>query len=112
MEEQKEPPTPIIDQLKEYADTQIKLAKYEAIDHGAKFLANLVIDVIIGVSFLLAFFFLSLALAFVLSKWLGSNWAGFGCMAGLYLVIALIVIGTKNKMRPPLIDLFIRNFFK
>jgi ABC-type sugar transport system permease subunit len=112
MEEQKETPPPIIDQLKEYAETQIKLAKYEAIDRSSKFLASFITDMVVAVVFVLTFLFLSFALAFILSKWLGSNWAGFGCMAGIYLIIAIILILLKDKMQQPLINLFIRKFFQ
>ena len=112
MEEQKETPPPIIDQLKEYAETQVKLAKYEAIDRSSKFLASFVTDMVVAVVFVLTFLFLSFALAFILSKWLGSNWAGFGCMAGIYLIIAIILILLKDKMQQPLINLFIRKFFQ
>ncbi len=112
MEEQKETPPPIIDQLKEYAETQIKLAKYEAIDRSSKFLASLITDMVVAVVFVLTFLFLSFALAFILSKWLGSNWAGFGCMAGIYLIIAIILILLKDKMQQPIINLLIRKFFQ
>ncbi|WP_426669889.1 phage holin family protein [Mucilaginibacter sp. McL0603] len=112
MEEQKETPPPIIDQLKEYAETQIKLAKYEAIDRSAKFLASFITDMVVALAFVLTFLFLSFALAFILSRWLGSNWAGFGCMAGIYLIIAIIIILLKDKMQQPLINLFIRKFFQ
>lgn len=112
MEEQKQTPPPIIDQLKEYAETQIKLAKYEAIDRSSKFMAGIITDVVITVIFVLTFLFLSLALAFLLSMWLGAYWAGFGCMAGIYLLIAIIIILAKEKIRKPLVDAFIKKFFQ
>jgi ABC-type sugar transport system permease subunit len=112
MEEQKPTPPPIIDQLKEYAETQIKLAKYEAIDRGAKFLASFITDFVVAVAFVLTFLFLSLAIAFLLSSLLNSYWAGFGCMAGIYLIIAIVIILAKDKMQKPLIDMFIKKFFQ
>lgn len=112
MEEQKQTPPPIIDQLKEYAETQIKLAKYEAIDRSAKFLSSFVTDLVVTLAFLLTFLFLSIALAFLLSTWLGSYWAGFGCMAGLYLLIALVIMLAKGRIQKPLIDLFVKKFFQ
>jgi hypothetical protein len=112
MEDQKQTPPSIIDQLKEYAETQIKLAKYEAIDGGAKFMASFITDLVIAVALVLTFLFLSLAMAFLLSVWLGSYWAGFGCMAGIYLVIAIIIILAKDRIQKPLIDTFIKKFFQ
>ena len=111
MEEQKPTPPPIIDQLKEYAETQLKLAKYEAIDSSSKFLASFITDMVVAVTFLLTFLFLSFAVAFLLSSLLHSYWAGFACMAGIYLIIAIIIILAKGKMQKPLINLFIKKFF-
>ena len=112
MEPEKETPPPIFDQLKEYAETQIKLAKYDAIDRSSKFLASFITDMVVGVAFVLTFLFLSLAIAFGLSNIFHSYWAGFGCMAGLYLIIAIIIIMIKDKIQQPLINIFIKKFFK
>jgi hypothetical protein len=112
MEEQKEKLPPIIDQLKEYAETRIKLAKYEAIDRSSSIAASIVVDVIIAISFILTFLFLSFTLAFYLSHLLGSYWAGFGCTALLYLIIAICLILAKGKLQQPIINLFIKKLFK
>ena len=112
MEEQKEKLPPIIDQLKDYVETRIKLAKYEAIDGSAKFLASFITDIVVAIAFVLTFLFLSLSIAFMLSNVFHSYWAGFGCMAGIYLIIAIIIILMKDKIQQPLINLFIKKFFK
>lgn len=111
MEEKKDTPPPLFDQLKDYADTQLKLAKYEAIDRSSKFMASFITDMLVAVIFVLAFLFISFAIAFVLSRLLGSNWAGFGCMAGIYIIIGLIIIWQKDKIQGPLVNLFIKKFF-
>src|ERR1700753_686811 len=105
MEGKKDTPPPLIDQLKEYADTQIKLAKYEAIDRSSKFMAGLITDLLVIIAFVLTFLFLSFALALYLAEVLHSHWAGFGCVAGLYLITALVVILNKEKIQRPLINL-------
>lgn len=112
MEDEKEKLPPIIDQLKEYFETRVKLAKYEAIDRGSSFIASIIIDMIIAISFLLTFLFLSFTLAFYLSALLKSYWAGFGCTALFYLLIALILVFTKNKCEKPIINAIVRKFFK
>ncbi len=116
MENQKEketPPPPIIDQLKDYAETQIKLAKLEAIDRSATFLASFVADMIIAGVFLLTFLFLSFAVGFLLSTQVFHSYAaGFGCMGGIYFVIAVFFILLKDKLQIPLTNLFIKKFFK
>jgi hypothetical protein len=112
MEEQKEKLPPIIDQLKEYAETRIKLAKYDAIDRSSSIAASIVVDIIIAISFILTFLFLSFTLAFYLSQVLHSYWGGFGCTALLYLSIAIAFILAKDKLQQPLINLFIKKLFK
>ena len=112
MEEQKEKLPPIIDQLKEYAETRIKLAKYEAIDRSSSVVASVVVDIIIVLSAVLTFLFLSFTLAFYLSQLLGSYWAGFGCTALLYLLITVCLMLAKDKLQQPLINLFIKKLFK
>jgi len=112
MEEPKEQLPPIIDQLKEYVETRIKLAKYEAIDRSSKVFAGLVVDTIIAVSTILTFLFLSFTLAFYLSHLLGSYWQGFGCTALLYLLIAVGLGMAKGKLLEPIANSFIKKMFK
>lgn len=112
MEESKEKLPPIFDQLKEYVETRIKLAKLEAIDKSSTIAASLVVDIIVAISFILTFLFLSFTLAFYLSHLLGAYWAGFGCTALLYLLIAICLILAKDKLQQPLINLFIKKIFK
>jgi hypothetical protein len=111
--DEKETPPPIIDQLKDYAETQIKLAKLEAIDKSANFLASFVTDMIIACVFLLTFLFLSFAAGFLLSTSVFHSYAaGFGCMAGIYFIIAVLFILLKNKIQVPITNLFIKKFFE
>jgi hypothetical protein len=111
MEEKKDTQPPLFDQLKDYADTQLKLAKYDAIDRSSKFMASFITDMIVGVIFVLAFLFISFAIAFVLSELLHSRWGGFGCMGGIYIILGLIIIWQKEKIQVPLVNLFIKKFF-
>jgi hypothetical protein len=112
MEESKEQLPPIVDQLREYVETRIKLAKYEAIDRSSKVFAGMVVDIIIAISFILTFLFLSFTLAFYLSHCLGSYWGGFGCTALLYLIIAIGLILAKGKLQQPIASSFIKKMFK
>ena len=109
---QKEPQQSFIDQLKEYAELRLKLAKYQAIDGGSSIFASLIADVVVAISLLLAFVFASFALAFYLADVLGSFWAGFGCLALLYLIIALIVKFNKPAIEKLLSNAFVKKFFK
>ena len=92
--EQQEQPN-IIDQIKEYAETRIKLAKYQAVDSSSSVIAGMVAQLIVIISLLLVFVFASLTLAFFLAELLGSFWQGFGCTAIIYLIIAIILNAKK-----------------
>jgi hypothetical protein len=115
MEPNKETPPPqppLIDQLREYAETRIKLAKYQAIEGGTTIAASLIADVAVFLAMMLAFIFASFTLAFFLGKLLGADWIGFGCVAIIYLVIALAVKAKKSSLEKPIINSIIRKIFK
>jgi hypothetical protein len=115
MEAKKETPPPlppIVDQLKEYAETRFKLLKYEAIEGGTSILASVITDVITAVSMVLAFIFASFTLAYYLSDVLQSFWEGFGCVALIYLIIAIIIKLNKERIEKPLANLFVQKLFK
>jgi hypothetical protein len=111
MEAKKETP-PIIDQLKEYVETRIKLAKLQAIESTSTVAAGLIADVAVVVSMILAFLFASFTLALYLGKVLGAYWMGFGIVAVLYLIIALLVKANKQRIEKPLANTFIQKIFK
>jgi hypothetical protein len=112
MEAKKETPPPIIDQLKEYAETRIKLAKYQAIEGGTSIAASLIADAVSIGAMVLAFIFASFTLAFYLNGVLGSNWMGFGCVAVLYFIIAIAIKLNKKSLEKPIVNAFIQKIFK
>jgi len=112
MEEPKETPPPIIDQLKDYAETRIKLAKYQAIEGGSTILASMIADVVVIFCVVLAFIFASITLAFYLAFLFNSLWQGFACVAGIYLLIAIVVKIYRKNLERPLVNAFIHKIFK
>lgn len=101
MEEQKEQqqqPPSFIDQLKEYAETRIKLAKYQAVDTGTSVISNIVTGLILVIALLFLLVFVSFTLAFFLADVLESVWQGFGCVTLIYLIVALILNGKKESI--------------
>ena len=62
MEDNKDtqPQAPLIDQLKEYAETHIKLAKYRAIEGGTSIAASIIADVAVMICMAMAFIFASI----------------------------------------------------
>jgi len=112
MEAPKETPPQLIDQLKEYAELRIKLAKYKAIDGGSSIIASIIADVVVIISMVLAFIFASFTLAFYLGHVLDSTWAGFGCVSLIYLLIAIAFKMNKAGFERPIANAFIQKFFK
>jgi hypothetical protein len=115
MEAKKETPPPlppIVDQLKEYAETRFKLLKYEAIEGGTSILASVITNVITAISMVLAFIFASFTLAFFLADVLHSQWQGFGCVALIYLIIAIVIKLNAERLEKPLVNFFIQIIFK
>ncbi|HVW97187.1 MAG TPA: phage holin family protein [Mucilaginibacter sp.] len=106
------PPQPIIDQLKDYAETRIKLAKYQAIEGGTSIAASLIADVVTVTSMVLAFIFASFTLAFYLGDVFGAYWMGFGCVAVLYIILAIIIKYNKHLIEKPIVNVFIQKIFK
>lgn len=97
---------------KEYVDTRIEYTKLSAVEKGSKIFANLITSAAVMVCFVLAFLFASFTLALYLSTVLGGYPAGFGCVAGIYLFLSIIVYLTKDKyIEKHLINLFINRYF-
>jgi len=97
---------------KEYIDTRIEYMRLSAIEKGAKIVADLITNAAVIFCFTLAFLFGTFTLALFLSEVLGSYTRGFGCVAGIYIVLAIIIYFIKDKfIEPGLINMFIRKYF-
>lgn len=103
----------IIDKLKEYVDTRLRLAKLVAIEKSASVVAEVVAILIISVFLLLAFLFVSLALGFYISELLGNSYSGFFIVALFYFLVALVVFLIKgNILERSIVNTIIRKTFK
>ncbi len=111
MEEQKEqqPQPSVIDQLKEYFETRIKLAKYQAVDTGTSIISGIITGLILVIALLFIVVFISFTLAFFLADVLGSVWQGFGCVTLIYLITALIVNAKKEGIGKTIANKLIDN---
>jgi len=109
--DKKEQP-PIIDQVKEYLETYIKLARLRGIERGTSIFAGIVIDVLIILGLSLTFLFASVTLALFLADVLHSYWQGFGCVALIYLIIIFIVMLMRKSLERPIINVLVNKLFK
>lgn len=106
--EQANTPPPIIEQVKQYLETKIKLLKYEGIDKASGIIADLVTDIVLIIIALVGIIFLSVTLALLAGYLLKSYWLGFGCVTLLYVMILF----SGHMLRVSLQNLFIRFFIK
>jgi hypothetical protein len=111
-EPNKETPPPIIDQLKEYGEIRLKLAKLRAIEGGTSIAASMIADVVVVICMVMAFIFASVTLGFYLAYVFNSLWEGFACIAGIYLLIAITVKLNKKRLEKPLINALIQKLLK
>ena len=112
MEANKETPPPIIDQLMDYAETRVKLAKYQAIEGGTSFTASVIADVVVIISMGMAFVFASITLGFYLGEVFKSDWEGFLCVSALYLFIAIMMKVFRKHIERPIINTLIQKILK
>ena len=99
----------LTDNLKIYINTNIELNRLEATERlsvlGSIFISYTLI-VPAGILFIL---FISLSLAFYLSRHLGGSDIGFAIVAGVYLLLGIILIlSRKRLLEKPIRDRIIR----
>ncbi|WP_293301022.1 phage holin family protein [Pedobacter sp. UBA4863] len=113
MEEKKEKTIEeLVSEAKSYVDTRLDYLHLKSVEKGSKLFADLITNTVVVVCFLLAFLLGTVTLALYLAEVFGSYVAGFGCVAGLYLLISIIVFLTKdNIIEKILVNMFIRNYF-
>lgn len=112
MEQQKEAVRPILEQAQEYVETRLKLLKLEAIDRSTSIIANVVVELVVVISLILTFLFASFTLALFLGDVFNSNWKGFGSVALIYLLLAVILMVTKKAIERPIVNVIVRKLFK
>ena len=77
--------------LKQYANTNIELAKLEVAERTSVLAGSAVSWLAIGLFGLLCFFFVSLGLCFYISACIGDTFSGFFIVAGVYLLLAAVL---------------------
>ena len=103
---------PIVEQVKRYLETKIKLLKYQGVDKASDIIAEVITDLIMVILLLLTFLFFSVTLALFIGHLLHSAWEGFGCVTGLYIIIVLAAKTFKVSIQNMFIRIFIRKIFK
>jgi uncharacterized BrkB/YihY/UPF0761 family membrane protein len=113
MEENKEKDLKdLFDDAKSYLDTRVEYTRLYLVEQVSKIFADIVTNAAVIICFILAFLFGTFTLALFLSDVLGSYARGFGCVAIIYVFLALFVYYTKEKfIEKAIINFTIRNYF-
>jgi uncharacterized membrane protein len=103
-------PEGIISHLTGYLDTRIDLVRLEAQEKAKGIFVNAVHGIALGVLGFLFVIFGSIYLGFALNQVLDSPSAGFGLVAALYLVLAvLFAVGVDKKIFQGVADKLLNN---
>ena len=105
--------TDTINQLKQYINDRLTLVKLQSIEKISTLAASIAAGVTLALLGLFFLIFLSITLGFLFASWLESNTAGFGIVAGIYLLLIIIIVVFGKKIFGNLITKkIIQNSFK
>jgi hypothetical protein len=98
--------------LKQYVATSAELFKLEAIEQGANISSKLMSTIIIGLIMLLFLVFGSIGVSFLLADYFESYYIGFLIVAAGYFVIGLFLLLFRKRMIEfPFKNHFIKTIF-
>jgi len=100
----------LLEKLKDYIDTRIKLLKLKAIDKTSSFISTLLTLIIVILVGFVCFIMLNIGIALLIGHWLGAYYWGFLIVAGLYIFIAIIIYKFRNKwLKGPIASMLIKS---
>lgn len=103
----------LLDKIKDYLNTRMRLGKLTLIEKGVLLFANLITDGLVIIFIILAFLFVSLALGFYISELLGNSYGGFFIVSLFYFVLAVLIYLLKDKyIEKPIINSMIKKILK
>jgi hypothetical protein len=98
--------------VESYIRDRLLLARMEAAEKGSKLAAHFITGLLLSLVFLLILLFLSLMAGYYFSELTGSQFYGFGIVAGFYIIVAIILlIVRKRYIFPYLINKIINTLF-
>jgi fatty acid desaturase len=102
----------LADSLKEYINLRIASIKLTTAEKTSAVIANIIAGAVAALVLFFFVVFASVALAIGLGTWLGSMWAGFLIVAGLYLLLGMVVWAARGKLiRLPVMNAIIQQLF-
>lgn len=103
----------LADNAKEYINTKVEIAKLNAAEKISSFTSGIIARIIVALIFALFLLFFGMAAGFALGEWLGKAYWGFLVVAGIYLLGAIIIWVTRERLiRIPVMNAIIHELFK
>jgi hypothetical protein len=108
-EEEKNEVEKLVENLKDYVETRYQLALLNMQDRLSDVVSSLVVGIAVALLSTLVLLFVSVAVAIWLGTFMGSLFSGFLCVAGFYLLLAILILMNQEKwIKIPLINLLIK----
>ena len=101
----------ILRELKSYLKIKWYLLRYETVDRLTPVSADIAVDLLVFLLLMVSAFFGTVALGLYLSFFL-SLWAGFGSVAILYLLLALIFRITHSRIHKKVANILTAKLLK
>ena len=103
----------LLEKSQDYLETKIEIAKLKTIDKSADALSTIVVLISVIILSILFFLFVSIGLAFWIGWLLGSVYAGFFIMAGVYgIAVLLLYVFREQWIKTPVTNLIIKKLLK
>jgi hypothetical protein len=101
----------LLEHVKDYAETKVKLVELEMQDKVAETVSSLVSAIIIGMLSLLVVLFVSLGAAWQLGQYFKNTSIGFYIVAGFYLLVGIVIYAFRNQLlKTPMANFLIQKF--
>lgn len=116
MEEKKEPNEHFFAETEAMIESYIKdrllLIRIDAAEKGARLAASFVVALVLGLLFFFILLFVSIMAGYYFSDLTGSQFYGFGIIAGWYVLLFLVLLLVRRKyLYPRMINFIIRTIF-
>jgi len=99
----------LISNIKEYAETRLDIAALNVQDKVSDVLSSLASVIVVALLGIFILFFSSVGAAWWIGQTLNNSSIGFFCIAGFYLLIAIVIILNRDKwIKLPLINLLLK----
>lgn len=103
MEDKESPLETLIERTENFSKTTVKLFKLKAIDKTSEIASDSAVWLIIIILATMFFMILNIGIALWIGELLGKSWYGFFILAGVYALLAIIVLIFSNRwIRKPL----------